>query len=181
MDEQQGLLQRGAPQSEQMAPRPGQEMPDEMPDGEPASPEEQAQYEKMINNAMKTIHGKQSDQLLERLAQGEPEEAIADVAVGLVIKLYESAEQSGSPLSEAVLMTGGEEIINEIINLGIVAGIYDFDEAEGEEIQQEAWFIALDKFGRFINQTGKIDSQGLEQGAQEVMAGKYDHISTEVI
>ena len=78
-------------------------------------------------------------------------------------------------------MTAGEEILNEVINLGVVAGVYDFDEAEGEEVQQEAWFLALDKFGRFINQTGQMDEAGLQQGAQEVMAGKYDHISTETM
>lgn len=172
MPQQGGMppQQQGMPQEQPAEAAAGAE------DMEQASPEEQAQYEKLMENALSFIHGEQSDQLVERLAQGEPEEAIADVAVSLVIKLYESAEQAGQKLMDSVLMAGGEDIVNEVINLGVVAGVYDFEEAEGEAVQQEAWFIALDKFGRYINQTGQFDEQGLRQGAEEAMAGKYDNV-----
>lgn len=165
LDAQQGLLAQGIPQQQPQAAE-GQ--------GEPATPEEQAAYEKMIDNAMRTLHGPQSTTIVEKLAQGDPAEAIAEVTVGLIIKLFESAQQAGKPLPESVLMHGGEEILNEVINMGLVAGVFDFDEEEGETIQQEAFFIALDKFGQYYEQVGEVNPDELNAGLQAAQAGAFD-------
>ena len=168
-------------QADQMQRGGGQQMPqgqDPMmgEDGEQASPEEQDQYEKMITNAMSTLHGEQSDLILEKLAQdGDPEQAVGDVVVSLIVKLYESAEEAGQPLSDAVILNGGEEILNEVVNLGMIAGVWgDIDEDEGETIQQEAMLIVMDKFGRYLEQQGRFNPEELDQGVQSANSGAFD-------
>ncbi len=147
---------------------------------EPATPEEQAQYEKTIQNAMSTLHGENSDAIIDKLSEGQPEEAVAEVVASLIIKLYESAEQAGKPLEDSVMMFAGDEILNEVVNMGVISGAFgEISEDEGEDIQQEAMLLSMDKVGRYLEQQGRFDREALKQGMDDANNGKYDSMLQE--
>jgi hypothetical protein len=168
-----GLLAQGHKQGE----LPNQA---EMPDESNVAPEEQEQYDKFVANALMFIHGEQSDQLIEQLGQGEPDQALANVVVGVIIMLQESAVKAGKPLGKAVLFNGGEEIINELINTGITAGVIQpEDDEDAEGIQQDAFLMAVDMYGAYALEAGLTDQEEAAEEMRAGQAGEYDDILDE--
>ena len=153
----------------------------DMPDESNVTPEEQDQYDKFVANSIMFIHGDKSDDILGQLAEGEPEQALADVLVGIVTMLQQSAAQAKKPISQEVIANGGEEILNELINFAIEAGVYNMEEVEAEEVQQEAFLIAIDLYGQYAAEAGLIDMEETQQAAAEAESGKYDHLLKEPV
>lgn len=122
---------------------------------EQASPEEQAQYEQVMNNAYELIFDEKTmPGVLESLAgDGDPKLGLATTAASIVTHLKQSAEQGGQPLSEDVVYHAGVAILEDLADLAGKAGIHEFTEEEAEG----ALYQAMDVY-RELN-AGEIDQE----------------------
>jgi len=133
---------------------------------EPAGEDKAAQKE-FVLNGMRILHGPETrDMVLERLSQGEPSDAVADVAMMALEKMEQSAEGQGKPIDDLTKFMGGNDLIGEIIYVGESAGIFKMDEEERS--------LALTKvISRVMErdiQAGKIDPQELVEAGKQAQA-----------
>jgi hypothetical protein len=146
------------------------------------TPEEQAQYEMVMRNALKIIYpeGEEaqiSPQVLQALKGSEnPQMNLATAAVTLVTQLRDSAKKAGQPISDDVLYHAGSDIVGELAEVAEATKIYDFSE---EEIEN-AWYMALDMYRAAGEQSGDVDSAQLKQSFEELRAadkeGRLDEL-----
>lgn len=141
------------------APPPG--AMDEQGEGEQpnVTPEEQAAYDRFVDNGMQVIYSPQTfPKILDRMKQApEPVEGLAAVGVMVVTRLKQSAEKAGQQISPDVMYQGGVELLEDLAELAEKAGIHSFTEDEIEG----ALYRALDMF-REAN-ADSIDKGAVEQ------------------
>jgi len=123
------------------------------------SPDEQAEYDKFVDNGLKLIYSEQMmPKIIERLgASKNPIEGLANVTFMVVQRLEASAEKAGRQISEDVLFNGAVEILEDIANLAKEAGVHDFTEEEMES----AGYAALDLYGEAKQQSGGLDKEAM--------------------
>ena len=157
-------------QTPEQMPAEGQ-MPEQMPaEGQPdmegnVSPEEQAEYDQFVDNGLKLIYNEaMTDKILERLqASDNPVEGLANVTFMVIEKLITSGKQNGKEFSGDIKFHGGVEILEDIANLAMEAGLHEFSEEELES----AMYATLDLYGEKEKREGTLD----EGAAQQDMAG----------
>ncbi len=140
-------------------------MPAEQASGEPqpnVSPEEQAEYDQFIDNAHLLLYSDDGNKaVLERIqASPSPIEAVAAIAAQTVIRLQDSAEKAGSPVSQDVLFNGGIEIVEELADMTKEAGIYEFTDKDLET----AIYQTMDEYQRLAE--GTIDQNAAAQDVE---------------
>jgi hypothetical protein len=119
----------GAQQQGQQPPADRQALPSEgeAQGGEEGgvTPEEQAAYDSAVNHAMTMMYdGQTAQQVLQVLQGGENlAEGVAQAAVMILSRVYDSSRQQGQPLSDDVLMAAGEEIVGLLFELAEAANI----------------------------------------------------------
>jgi hypothetical protein len=111
---------------------------------EQATPEEQAQYERIIDNGLKLIYDKATmPGVIEALAgDGDPIDGLATVAAGVLGQLERSAAEAGKPLDPEVLYNAGIALLEDLADLAGRAGVHTFTEDEaGQALQRmgEVW------------------------------------------
>lgn len=127
-------------------------------EGEPnVTPEEQAEYDQFMQNALQLIYSEESQvrpEVLESLQPGEAvnqrEEmqmnpailSLANTAVTLVTRLDDSAREQGKVVSDDVLMHGGVAIIEELGEIASAAKIFEYS----EEDLTGAYQLAVDMY-----------------------------------
>tara|TARA_Y100000310_G_scaffold258548_1_gene266993 strand:- start:219 stop:713 length:495 start_codon:yes stop_codon:yes gene_type:complete len=129
-----------------------------------ASPEEQAQYETVVDNALKAIYSEKGlPQILDRIKKsveaGDPQEGIAAVAAMVVMRIEESAKQAGKPIADDVLFHAGVEIVEDLADLASENQIHDFSQ---EEIDG-ALYRSLDLYRETKGKKGQIDQGAADQ------------------
>jgi len=135
------------------------------------SPEEQAQYEEFVANAMEIIYprgeeGAVSPQVIEQLSAGDDRiEALAQTAVQLTIAVEDSAEKAGPQLDDSVVMHGGIAILEELAEIAEAAKVHDYSEDE----MQGATYRAMDLYRELGEQSGKVDPDALKAQFGEIM------------
>lgn len=134
------------------------------------SPEEQAQYDQFVTNAMSIMNDKKGmKKILDAIESGEnPVVGLANVVTAIVVRVEDSAKQSGQEISGDVLLQGGAEILEQTADLAEQAGSHAFTE---EELEQ-ATYLSMDQYRKARGD--KIDQK--EQGAslQELQAAEAD-------
>lgn len=145
------------------------------------SPEEQAQYDKFVGNAMELIYtedGKVQDEVLARLSTGnKPMDVLAQTTVWLVMLVENSAEQSGQRIEDDVLFHAAKEVHEQLIEVAEAADIHTFKEAE----VQGSWYQALDMYreansdegGRFNPEVAAQEFAALNEADRE---GRADEV-----
>jgi hypothetical protein len=125
------------------------------------SPEEQGQYDQFMDNAYKLIYSDNSlPKVLERIKSSpNPVEAIAHIAASTVVRLQDSAEKAGSPISPDVMFQGGVEIIEDLADMAGEAGAHDFTDEELES----ATYQAMDLYQQMASDAGMVDQQAATQ------------------
>lgn len=156
------------------APMGDEEMPppDEMSeDGSmQATPEEQELSDKIVKNAMKLMYGDARQKVLQMLENDDPVEALAQTAVTIFGRVYESAEENGVEIPGEVAMNAGSEIMEQLADYAGEAGIHDYSEDELEG----AWFRALDQFRLMREQQGKVDKGVMMQDLEAIKQADQD-------
>lgn len=169
-----GLMTQEAPDRQSATIAPGRDAtamgpPDTGADDTPnVSPEEQAMYDKFVDNGLSLIFDeKAAPQLLNRIKSApNPVEGLAATTVMVVSRLRDSAENSGQQIEPAVLLHGGAELMENIAMLAKASGVHEYSESEMEQ----ATYAAMDQYGDQAVKSGKVDKQAVAQDFQEMMA-----------
>lgn len=139
-------------------PQPQDEGEETVGFGEPATPEEQALYKQVVENAVEVIYPKGDDmlapKLIEALQAGEnPVMNLALAAVSVVRGLKESARAAGQDIPDEILYYAGSEVIEVIAEAAEAAKIAEYS----EEDLERALFIAADIYREQAAAAGEID------------------------
>lgn len=150
------------------------------------SPEEQAQYDQFMENAINLIYeGEQvRPQILEALnVGGEPSGgadpwimALAQSAVTIVTKLDDSSREAGQPVSDDVLLHGAIAVIEELAEVADAAQIHDYTEQDMTGALQQA----IDLYRPKLIADGRTDEETLKAQFAEInqaeAAGRLDEV-----
>ena len=182
--QQPGAPTAGAPApapAAQSAPTPPGGFPERplTDDGQPnVAPEEQAQYDQFVDQALSVIYDEKSmPQIIESLkGNGNPVDGLANTVVNVVTRVQDSAEKAGQALSPDVLFHGGTEILEDLAGLSEKAGIHKFSPEEVEG----ALFQAMDLYREAKGRDGGAAAPQIKQDFNELVAldqaGKLDEI-----
>jgi hypothetical protein len=138
------------------------------------TPEEQQQYDGFVMNGLQTIYSGGADgkpgvrpDILEQLGQGDDFIGnLANASVKLVVMLQSSAKKAGHPIDDAVLMHGGQALLEELATVADAAKIHTFTDKETEG----AWYKALDLWRSTGQQSGDLNADQLK--------GEFNDIQT---
>lgn len=153
----------------------------EEPQGNEASPEEQAIYDQVVNNALEVIYPKDESDLApairEALSAGDdPIMNLAMAAVSVVMGLVQSAKAAGQKIPGEVLFNAGSEIIELLAEAAEAFKIYDYS----EEDMERALYRALDIYREQATASGDLDPETLKQDFADLKAaddaGQLDQV-----
>jgi hypothetical protein len=132
------------------------------------SPEEQAEYEQFVGNAMSIIYpddGQVSPNVVQALqGSDDPMMNLATTAVSLVSSLRDSAKQAGHRVPDEILYHGAVAIIEELGEVAEAAGIHDYSEDDLEQ----ALYLSLDLYRTAGEQSGDVDAEQLKAGFAQI-------------
>jgi len=134
-----------------------------------ASPEEQAQYEKFVSNALNVIYNdKALPAYVETLkGDGDPKAGLAMATVQTIAMVAQSAEAAGLELSGDVVFHAGKEIFEDLADLSADAGIKDY--TKDQDALDGAYFMALDQFQSLMADNGRLDQSIFQADMQKLM------------
>ena len=129
--------------------------------------EEQQQYDQFVTNGMKMLDDRKAlPKILESIeAGGKPAEGLANALAMLVMRLEDSSTQQGQKISGDVMLHGGTELLEQMVELVEQAGGHKFTEKEMEA----ALYLALDQYRTTRQQQGKLPEEELQSDMQELM------------
>jgi len=135
--------------------------------GSNVSPEEQAQYDKFVDAGFQAIYNEKTmPQVLEMLkGNGQPVDGLANTAAMIVMRLEDSAKQSGKELSPDIVYHGGVELLEDLANLAKEAKIHEYSEEE----LQGAMYQALDIYRNMRQQDGSLDMEAINQEFGQIL------------
>lgn len=162
LGQQPGGVQQPAAQQQ----TPQGTTPPGMDDGEvmeEASPEEQQQYDTFVGMALLAVYDDQMMPETVKLIQEAPSpmQGVATVASSIAVRVYTAAQEDGVALTGDVLLHGGAEIVEAVIEVAETAGVAEFT----EPMMQEAYLLAADKFRAEMETLGVY---GEEDKAQDI-------------
>jgi hypothetical protein len=129
---QPGQPQPGQPQPGQQPP-PGSPPPGQPPAGgekprNPATPEEQNSYERVVLAAMRVLYGDAThDKVMDVLKNGA-DNPIPAISQAVVLIMGQVAEKAGEKMPRKVLLSAGIELLAMVVELGEKAGLFEVDE-----------------------------------------------------
>lgn len=146
------------------------------------TPEEQAQYEMIVKNALEIIYPKGEEALSPEVSKSltgsdKPVLNLALTAVTVIQGLVASAKQAGKPLDQEVLFHAGTQILEELAEAAEAFKIHDYSEEDVEH----ALYLAVDMYREQATQAGDINPDEmkglfaeLQQADQE---GRFDELA----
>jgi len=136
----------------------------------PASEDEQLEYDMILARAEKYIFGKGKEQVLKLLGSGEtPAQSIGQAAAMVIRLIGQAAKGSGKELRPAAMQEAGMDLVEDLSELGKVAGVFQFaDEAEEQEQLEQAVFYGMKYYGEAMQKAGEITPE-MQQQAQSQM------------
>lgn len=167
-----GAAMQGRPTAPAEAPAPADPAAPrgqaEMAQGEPASPEEQAIYDKFVSLALLHIHdGDTAPAIVEQMGRGDPVEAIGNAAAQVAFAVMQKAEQAGEKVPPDVLLHGGKEVVEALVEVAETAGVADLD----QEQTDMAFYQAADTFQDLMKSGGGVDPAAAEDDFVNLMQG----------
>lgn len=161
---------------------PDDEMPDEaMMDGPAATddepegnvtPEEQELYKKFVTTALVPVYMGLFDQVVAYLRDGDPIDNVASMAVMLVMRTEQAAEQAGVELDPQILLQGGGEIISHLCEIATKSGIHDFD--ANPDDMEAASLRAVDQYRLVAQESGRLDPNVMQQDLADLQRMDQD-------
>lgn len=137
---------------------------------EQATPEEQAQYDQIVGNAMNITYDKamlpRVIQMLE--GEGDPIEGLAQTAAVIISRVMQSAQQAGVELDGIVAFHAGTEILEDLAELSKEAEVHDF--SQNPDDLETAYFRTLDNVRVMMQESGQIKQQDAQADMQKLQA-----------
>jgi|ETNvirnome_2_300_1030623.scaffolds.fasta_scaffold15236_2 hypothetical protein len=117
------------------------------------TPEEQAEYDQVVNNAYKMLY-EDVPLLLENIGgHGDPVTGIATVVANAMSRITDSAVKDGRKFSDGVILNAGVEVLEDLADLAAESGIHDFTPDELES----ATYLAAETYRSLQQESGNID------------------------
>lgn len=155
----------------QQAPQPEMDQKGFQPagqDGTPATPEQQAQYNKFVAMALLALYDDKFMPKAQAMLEKSPNvvDGMASLATAIVSRIYMAAKQQGSDIPPEVVLHGGYEIMAEIGEFANAIGI----QGVGEEQVENAYYLAADKFRSTLDANGMLDKEQLSKDFEGMRA-----------
>jgi hypothetical protein len=147
---------------------------DEMEDGEPASDQEQMQYNDLVTGAMSMLYENPdtAQQIAQKLkgeiGQGRPDVAIGKQAATIMLSLVGGLKQQGLQPDPDIVLNAGMEVLAEIIEIAERTGLV---KPGDEQLAQDAAFEATNYFGDQEMKNGSITPE-MQAQAKEMVAAE---------
>lgn len=126
------------------------------------SPEQNAQVLKFVENGMRVIHSPETrDVVLERLKEGNPVDAVSEVAILVIDKMETDATAQQTKISDEAKLVGGLPLLLQIVEVGEAAGIFQMTDEEKTQAAAKAY----KKYILREMEAGRINKEELIQGA----------------
>jgi len=137
--------------------QPTEQMPPEPSKGGSA----QDLFDKFVIAAMKIIHTPEvTNSLIKRMKSStDTVEAIGSIAIDIVTRLDNSANDSGEPYTANAVLNGINVIIGELINIAIAAGAKPLS----DEQKYQAFSWAMAKYFESAIKSGKVTPEQMKQ------------------
>lgn len=169
----------GQPASTGLLAAAGQEMQalaDESPN---VSPEEQAQYDEMVTNAMAILYDQNvANDIVQMVSQSnDPVSGLADATVMIVNKLQGSAEDNGVALNSDVLQHAALEIIEQLADTLEQLGVHSYS---GEEIES-ATLRAFDQYRENAQAQGRLDPASMEEDLMALIDAENNGVLDQIL
>jgi hypothetical protein len=150
---------QGAPQAPQGAPQGGQAPQN----GVPATPEQQAQYNRFFAYSILMLYNEDFMPKVQELFQKTPTpiEAAARVGAAIATRIYTAALDKGAEIPTEVMLYAGQEVMGEIAEMARMAGLANLSPEDVET----AYYMAADMVRHALEGAGKI---GDIDGKQEL-------------
>ena len=131
------------------------------------SPEEQQQYYVFVTNGMKILDDQKAlPKILEAIkGDGSPVEGLGNALAMLVMRLEDSAAQQGQKIDGELMLEGGTELLEQMVELAEAAGVHEFTKKEMES----ALYLAMDIYRASRQESGQLDEEALDADWQELM------------
>lgn len=138
--------------------------------GEPATEEEQMDYDLLVIRARKMMFGDGREDILTMLGSSEtPAQGIGKVGSMLVKSLRQSAKQGGRDITDEVAINAAAEIGKDLSDLAKSAGVYKYDSDKDElEELEDAMLWGVKYYGDGMIANGEITPEMQAQAAQVV-------------
>ena len=115
---------------------------------QPATPEQDQQAQMMLSNIEEFLMDeKVQGAIVEKLSQGEPSDAIGNIAGQLVHMQVAVGDDAGANISRDILIAVAAEVINMLIEMAMTAGIVQIQgDQQLEQLQGNALIAAVDAY-----------------------------------
>lgn len=146
----------------------------EMPEDEPATPEEQAQYNELAGRALLFIYDRK---MLPRLVDSmkktdDPVEDLANVGALVLTRINAALVQSGKDFDGAVKLNAAAEVFDNLADIATAAKIHDFDtDMKGREA---AFLRAMDQLRIAETQAGQVSQESARADMAVFQAAEQD-------
>lgn len=129
--------------------------------GQTATPQEQDAYNRFVSQAHLLIYKPEmTQQYLAMIKDSQkPTADIGQFAANVAFRVYSAAKEAGEMIPGDVLLQGGAEIVEGLIELSDEAKITDIDDAQMEE----AFYAAADAFRSLMEGSGNIDMAAVKE------------------
>lgn len=141
--------------------------PDGTQDGEFASAEEQAIYQRFVANGLMIIFGEETmPDIVDLLDDEAPEDALATATATVVFRVVTSAMETGVDIPADIILHGGTEIFENIAELMAMSGIADI--TEDEQAMERAYYKAVDETRMVLQQAGVTHPEEAQSDLMEM-------------
>lgn len=163
----QGLAPQQMPERGPTIPQADYQSP-QQPGAQPATPEQQAEYNKFVGFGMRLIFDeKVSMDAIETLMNaGNKVHGAAQVLASVVTRLYTSQVKQGQEPDPSIVLNGSWELLDNVIQLAMAAGMEDFSDDEREG----AFYMAADLFRANLAKAGLLDENVVQQDVASLRA-----------
>lgn len=132
------------------------------------SPEEQKQYDEFVGNGMTMAYDEQMmPQIIQSLqGDGNPAEGLGNTVAMIVMRLEDSAKESGVEISGDVMYHGAVELVEQLAELGEEAGVLE----NTDELRESALYTALDVYRTTRQDQGTLPVDAISEDMNELVA-----------
>ena len=147
-------------------------------DGEQPTAEEQAAYNRFVGNALLLMSNEEVTPALLRTigTADDPAAGVGEAAASVFLRVEAAADEQGIEIPGDVAFQGGVEIVENVADIALAAGIADLDDDELER----ALLTGLDTVREVKAQRGDLDQEAaqadLRRLAEAEQAGRLDQV-----
>jgi len=167
-----GLIQDAAPpQMQQQAPQ--QQAPPQMQQQAPPQqqklnlpPEQQQQLELIANQAADYILQDKNTDILVKMAQRDPVEAIVTIGEAVLNGIYEAASQAGQQLSQELMGIAATQVALLFAAILVNEGVIDIKQLN--DVAQKAYEAGITKHNASFDQQPSAQQPMAQQGGGQI-------------